>query len=119
MPTCTSPVREPHLISGRHRRVCAGPIDERSLIVCAAACAALPLRSAPDDAAVAEVFGTLLVSVVVTRMALERHAELRRDDLRDLGVQALPHLCAAVIQQHRAVGVDVHQRAGLVVQTSR
>ena len=36
----------------------------------AAACAALPFKSAPDEAAVAEVFGTLLVSVVAVRIAL-------------------------------------------------
>jgi hypothetical protein len=36
------------------------------------------------------------------------------DDLRHLGVQALAHLRAAVVHEHRAVGVDVHQRAGLV-----
>ena len=37
----------------------------RSLMVRAAACAAMPLRSVPDDAAVAEVFGTLPVVVAV------------------------------------------------------
>ena len=36
-------------------------------MVRAAACAAMPLRSAPDDAAVAEVFGTLPVVVAVIR----------------------------------------------------
>jgi len=35
----------------------------------AAACAAIPFRSEPDEAAVAEVLGTLLVSVVVIRTA--------------------------------------------------
>ena len=38
-------------------------------MVTAAACAALPFKSEPEDAAVAEVFGTLLVSVAVMRMA--------------------------------------------------
>jgi hypothetical protein len=37
-----------------------------------------------------------------------------RHHLRHLGVQALAHLGAAVVHEHRAVGVDVHQRAGLV-----
>ena len=46
---------------------------------------------------------------------VERHAELLRDDLLHLGEQALAHLGAAVVQQHRAVAVDVDQRAGLVV----
>ena len=39
--------------------------------------------------------------------------------LRDLGVQPLAHLGAAVVQRDRAVGVDVHQRAGLVQEASR
>ena len=43
-----------------------------------------------------------------------RHAERGRRDLDHLGVQALAHLGAAVVDQHRAVLVDVHQRAGLV-----
>jgi hypothetical protein len=34
--------------------------------------------------------------------------------LRHLDEQALPHLGAAVVQVHAAVGVQVHQRAGLV-----
>jgi len=46
--------------------------------------------------------------------ALVAHAERPRDHLRDLGVQPLPHLRAAVVQVDAAVGVDVHQRAGLV-----
>ena len=37
-----------------------------------------------------------------------------RHHLRHLGVQALAHLGAAVVHEHRAVGVDMHQRAGLV-----
>ena len=45
---------------------------------------------------------------------LQGQAQLVRDHLRDLGVQALAHLGAAVVHQHRAVGVDMHQRAGLV-----
>ena len=79
-------------------------------MVCAAACAALPFRSLPEEAAVAEVFGTLLVSVAVSGCVDEVDLQLLGDDLRDLRVQALAHLGAAVIQQDRAVGVDV-QRA--------
>ncbi len=45
----------------------------------------------------------------------ERQAEFVRHHLRHLGVQALAHLGAAVVHQHRTVGVDMHQRAGLVV----
>ena len=46
--------------------------------------------------------------------ALERDAELGGDHLADLGVQALAHLGTAVVYQHRAVGIHMHQRAGLV-----
>ena len=45
---------------------------------------------------------------------LQRQPERGRGDLEHLGVQALAHLGAAVVDQHRAVLVDVHQRAGLV-----
>ena len=44
----------------------------------------------------------------------QRHAELVGDDLRHLGVQPLPHFGAAVVDLHAAVGIDMHQRAGLV-----
>ena len=37
------------------------------------------------------------------------------DHLRHLGVEALPHLGAAVVEMDRAVVIDVHQRAGLIV----
>ena len=39
--------------------------------------------------------------------------------LRHLGVQALAHLDATVRDRHRAIGVDVHQRAGLVQEAER
>ena len=45
----------------------------------------------------------------------EADAELVRDDLRDLGIEPLPHLGPAMAHEHRAVGVHVDQRAGLVV----
>ena len=35
-------------------------------------------------------------------------------DLRHLGEQTLTHFGAAMIEQHRAVGVDIHQRTGLI-----
>ena len=70
----------------------------------------MPLRSLPDEAAVGEALGTLLVSDAETRTRRERNAELVRHDLRDLGEQALAHLGAAVVQEHRAVVVHV-QRA--------
>ena len=46
--------------------------------------------------------------------APERDAQFLRNHLRDLGVEALTHLGAAVVEQHRAVGVDVEQGARLV-----
>ena len=79
----------------------------------------MPLRSVPDEAAVGEALGTLAVLVAVMRTKCERHAELFRDDLRDLGEEPLPHLGAAVIEMDRAVGIDVHQRAGLVQRDQR
>ena len=45
---------------------------------------------------------------------LDRQSERGGGDLQHLGVQALAHLGAAVVDQHRAVLVDVHQRPGLV-----
>ena len=46
--------------------------------------------------------------------AVDFHLEHFGHDLRDLGVQALAHLGAAVVQVDAAVGVDVDQRTGLV-----
>ena len=45
---------------------------------------------------------------------VEADAEFVRDDLHDLGVDALAHFGAAMIDQNRAIDVDVHQRAGLI-----
>ena len=70
--------------------------------------------SAPELAAVAEVLGTLSVRVGASRTMSSGTPERGRGDLEHLGVQALAHLGAAVVDQHRAVLVDVHQRAGLV-----
>src|SRR5262249_56401679 len=44
----------------------------------------------------------------------ETDAKLVRDYLRHLGVEPLPHLGAAMADQHRAVSVDIHQRTSLV-----
>ena len=46
--------------------------------------------------------------------ALEAHAQFVRHHLRDLGVEPLAHLGAAVVHQDRAVVVHMDQRAGLV-----
>ena len=50
---------------------------------------------------------------------VEVDLELLGHHLGHLGVEALPHLGAAMVQVHAAVGVDVHQRAGLVVGGQR
>ena len=89
-------------------------IASRSRIWSQAFLTAPPLRSAPELAAVAEVLGTLSVRVGASRTELSGTPERGRGDLDHLGVQALAHLGAAVVDQHRAVLVDVHQRAGLV-----
>ena len=46
----------------------------------------------------------------ITEQIGEVDAELVRDDLRDLGVEPLAHLGAAVVDEHRAVAVDVDER---------
>ena len=74
----------------------------------------MPLRSEPEDAAVADAFGTLSVVVGVMLHTVEIDTELLRDHLGDLGEQALPHLGAAVVQVHGAIVIDVHQGPGLV-----
>ena len=74
----------------------------------------MPLRSEPEEAAVAEVLGTLPVVVAVIFTVSSVDLELLGHHLRDLDVEPLPHLGAAVVQMDRAVGIDVHQRAGLV-----
>jgi hypothetical protein len=92
----------------------AAQAASRSRICRAASCAALPFRSLPVEAAVAEVLATLLRVGGGDAHRLQGQAQLVRHHLRHLGVQALAHLGAAVVHQHRAVVVDMHQRAGLV-----
>jgi hypothetical protein len=101
----TSPSAQSHFLAANS--------TSRALIVLAAFSAAMPLRSVPDEAAVAEVLGTLSVTVEVT---FTRDADLEGlgDDLGHLDEQALPHLGAAMVQQDRAVGIEVDQGAGLV-----
>ena len=47
------------------------------------------------------------------------HTQFVCHDLVDLGVQPLAHFSAAVVDLHRAVQVDMHQRPGLVEQCGR
>ena len=70
--------------------------------------------SEPLDAAVADAFGTLLVSAAVDADLINTDAELVGDNLRHLDVQALPHFGAAMIKLHGAVFVNMHERTGLV-----
>ena len=52
----------------------------------------------PEDAAVGEVFGTLAVVVAVIFTRSRAMPKLVGDDLRDLHVEPLAHLGAAVVQ---------------------
>jgi hypothetical protein len=114
---CTLPGRKA-ITSGFSPVVLAGEGSEPLLDRLAASSAAMPLRSEPDEAAVAEVFGTLpvVVAVILTRSSPMPNL---RHHLRHLLVESLPHLGAAMVQRHRAVGVDMHQRTGLVCTRSR
>ena len=51
--------------------------------------------------------------------ALKRNPQFIGHDLRDLGVQALTHFGAAVVDLDAAVQVHMHQRTGLVKQRGR
>ena len=86
----------------------------RSRIVSQAAFTAMPLRSVPEEAAVAEVLGTLPVSVAVILTLSMPTPNRAGGDLRDLLEQALSHLGPAVVHVDRPVLVDVDERARLV-----
>ncbi len=45
---------------------------------------------------------------------VDRHGKDVGDDLRHLDIQPLPHFRAAMIDLDRPVGIDQHQRAGLI-----
>ena len=81
----------------------AGVLDRAAVEVGAGAAPRSPTCSAPCRCASG-----------ASRTLSQRDAERGRGDLQHLGVQALAHLGAAVVDQHRAVLVDVHERAGLV-----
>ena len=80
-----------------------------------AAWAAMPLRSAPEEAAVAEVFGHLAGRGGGDPNIVDVGLELLRHHLGHLGVEALAHLGAAVVQVDAAVRVDMDQRPRLIV----
>ena len=86
----------------------------RFLIWLAASSAAMALRSVPDEAAVAEVFGTLpvLLAVICTRSTGMPKASANTCATL---MWSPCHLGAAVAEMDRAVAIDVHQRARLVV----
>ena len=79
----------------------------------------MPLRSEPEEAAVAEVLGTYGGVGGGDAHRLHGDAEAVGRDLAHLAVQALAHLRAAVVERDRAVLVDVHQRARLVEMGER
>ena len=62
----------------------------------------------------AEVLGTLSVRVALTFTVSIGTAKTSRHHLGDLDHQPLAHLGAAMVQVDRSVGIDQHQRAGLV-----
>ncbi len=74
----------------------------------------MPLRSAPAEAAVAEVLGTLPVVVAVIFTCARSIWNSSATTWATLMIQALAHLGPAVVQVHAAVRVDMHQRAGLI-----
>ena len=92
----------------------ASKARRRSRICWQASFAAAPFMSAPELAAVGEVLATRVVLVVSMRTRVHVHAQGRGHDAADLLVDALAHLDRARGDADAAVGVDVHQRAGLV-----
>ena len=80
---------------------------------------AAPFRSVPQEAAVAEVFGTLSVRVGMTRTRSGVRPSSRAAIERDVGVHALAHLGAAVIHLRGAVLIKEHERAGLIEMRGR
>ena len=102
------------IVSGVQFSMRAATAAKRTRIWSQALLTAAPLMSAPLEAAVADAFGTFWVSVPVTRMKSDGNAQTISRDLRDFGVQALPHFNAAVVDADRAVHVDIEQRTALV-----
>ena len=80
---------------------------------------AAPFRSAPEDAAVADVFGTLSVTVCIIRIRLRGKAELPHHDAENLGVQPLAHFRPPVAHLGRPVHVQENKGARLVVMGQR
>ena len=79
----------------------------------------MPFRSEPEDAAVGDVFGTLAVVVAVMLTWLTAMPNSSATTCATLMIEPLPHLGAAVIEMHRAVGIDMNKRAGLVEMRER
>ena len=97
----------------------AATVASRAMICRHASSTAAPFRSVPDEAAVADVLGTLSVRVGIRRTRSGAHAERAGRDLPDLREQALAHLRAAVVHLDAAVAVDQDERAALVVERGR
>ncbi len=88
-------------------------------IVSQAIFTAAPFKSVPQDAAVAEVFGTLSVLVGITRMFSALTPSSFAAIMPHVCMNALAHFRAAVVHLHRAVLINQHQRAGLVQMRDR
>ena len=73
----------------------------------------------PQEAAVAEVFGTLSVRVCMTRTRSGVRPSSRAAISANVGVHALAHLGAAMIDLRRAILIKQHERAGLVEMRRR
>ena len=80
---------------------------------------AAPFRSAPEDAAVAEVLGTLSVAVAISLIRSRRKPQFAHGDAHHLGVEPLPHLGASMVHLGGAVHVKEHEGARLVVMGER
>ncbi len=103
------PVRQEDDCSADTLHFSAAKATRRSFSWRAASWAAMPLRSEPEEAAVAEVFGTLAVVVAVIFTLVDIDLEAVGQNLRHLGIEALAHLGAAMVQVDRAVR-DRHGR---------
>ena len=88
--------------------------SKREKICRAASWAALPFKSAPVEAAVADVLGILSVTVAVARTCSSPMPNSRATIWQILVCRPLPHLGAAMIDQHAAIGVNLYQSPGLI-----
>ena len=79
----------------------------------------MPFRSEPEEAAVAEVFGTLAVVVAVIFTWSMSIWNSSATTCATLTYSPCPISVPPWFKMHRAVRVDMHQRAGLVADAWR